>query len=34
MVLIGSGLPNDQGITLAEVDQIRNITKENMVLIH
>ena len=25
---IGSGLPNEQGITIAEVDQIRNITKE------
>ena len=25
---IGSGLPNEQGITLAEVDQIRNITIE------
>ena len=24
---IGSGLPNEQGITVAEVDQIRNITK-------
>ena len=25
---IGSGLPNEQGITVAEVDQIRNITKD------
>ena len=31
---IGSGLPNEQGITVAEVDRIKTLQKINMDLIH